>query len=65
MALSPRDRERRLHDLEVSVKALLDLLLVEATSARSLVGEAARSLAARGEGGAAKLLVAAASRSYG
>lgn len=64
MALSLFDHEQRLRDLEVSIKALLDLLLVEAPAARDAVALAARTLKSRGETGAARLLVDAASRSY-
>lgn len=63
MPLSLFDHEQRLHDLEVGLRTLLDLLIIEAPSARDSVEIAARVLTARGEGGAARLLTDVA-RSY-
>lgn len=64
MPLSLFDHHRRLHDLEVAVRALLDLLIVEAPAAGESIDLAARTLRARGEAGAARLLAHAAGRSY-
>jgi hypothetical protein len=59
MALSLFDHERRLHDLEVGFRALLDLLIIETPASRISVEEAARTLHVRGETGAARLLMQA------
>ncbi|MFI4949654.1 MAG: hypothetical protein ACHP7A_01285 [Caulobacterales bacterium] len=62
MSVSLHDHHRRLHDLEVSFGALLELHFRDPRRRHEL-SEAARALAVRGEDGAAALLVRQA-RSY-
>ena len=56
MAVSLFDHERRLHDLEVGFRALMDLLIIETPATRDTLEQAARTLHVRGETGAARLL---------
>lgn len=55
MAMSLHDHHRRLHDLEVVFRGLLELALRE-PARRGELAEMARQLAVRGEDGAAALL---------
>jgi hypothetical protein len=48
-ALSHLDHDGRLHDLELALQSLLDLLLVEAPSAQEALGKATCSLTSRGD----------------
>jgi hypothetical protein len=62
MALSLFDHERRMHDLEVGFRALLDLLIIETPASRETIDQVARTLHVRGEEGAARLLMQTARR---
>jgi hypothetical protein len=64
MALSLWDHEQRLLDLEHALRGVLETLLPDATRHATLTAVAQR-LRARGHDGAAALLLAPASRSYG
>ena len=44
MALSLFDHERRLHDLEVGFRALLDLLIIETPASRETIDQGIRDL---------------------
>ena len=63
MALSLWDHDRRLHDLELALGALLEIVGRNG-EARAALLSAAQAFKARGDEGAAALLSAPASRAY-
>lgn len=64
MSVSLFDHEQRLRDLEVGLTAVLAVLAAEQPAVRHAVDAAAQRLRAKGETGAAGLLLNAAARAY-
>lgn len=64
MAMSLFDHEQRLRDLEVGLEAVVAALAADQPMVRRAVDVAAQRLRAKGETGAAGLLLNAAARAY-